>query len=129
MKRLSSPEDLAKERFGAEQGLAIVAKTTLELADYYADKYGADKDDPETAVVATALAFTRHKEFTLILEVERDLYKRTLVDPDGADYGRILFKVTTSGAHRDVYREIDRLHSRARNYSQELRQLARETQG
>lgn len=124
--RLSSPEDLAAERFGKIEGLAIAANTTLELAAYYADRFKLSMDDPEVAVTASALAFTRHKELLLLQQIEEDLYRRTMRDPEGVDYAATLFRVTSSGAHRDVLKEVDRLHSRARSYSKELRQLARE---
>jgi hypothetical protein len=124
--RLESVEEMATQRFGSVEGLAIVQKTTLELSRFYADSYGLDVTDPEVTLNTTALAFARHKEFTLLREVERDLFNRVVVSPDGLSYGQILFNVTRTGAYRDVYREIDRLHGRGASYLKELRALSKE---
>jgi len=127
--RLESVEEMAVSRFGSTEGLAIVQKTTLELANFYGVRYGLDHADPEVMLNCTALAFARHKEFTLLREVESDLFHRVSVSPDDVSYGQVLFNVTRTGAYRDVYREIDRLHSRATTYLKELRELARESRG
>ena len=124
--RLESIEDMAMARFGSVEGLAIVQKTTLDLARFYAERYSLDANDPEVMLNTTALAFARHKEFCLLREVECDLFKRVASSPEGLSYGQVLFNVTRTGAYRDVYREIDRLHSRASTYLKELRELARE---
>jgi hypothetical protein len=123
---LASPEDLAVARFGQIEGLAIVRKTTLDLAQHYASKYSLEMEDPDVCIIASALAFTRHKQMILLTELEQDIYMRTLASPDGDDYGRTLFRLTRSGAHKEVHREVDRLHSRARAYSKELRQLGQD---
>lgn len=124
--RLESIEEMAVSRFGSVEGLAIVQKTTLELARFYAERYKLDHADPEVMLNCTALAFARHKEFTLLREVECDLFHRVAVNPEGLSYGQVLFNVTRTGAYRDVYREIDRLHSRSGTYLKELRELAKE---
>jgi hypothetical protein len=124
--KLESVEDMAVARFGSVEGLAIVQKTTLDLARFYAERYELDPADPEVTLTASALAFARHKEFTLLREVESDLFNRVASNPDGASYGQVLFNVTRTGAYRDINREIDRLHSRAGVYLKELRELARE---
>lgn len=124
--RLESIEEMAVQRFGSVEGLAIVQKTTLELSHFYAERYGLNSADPEVTLTTTALAFARHKEFTLLREVECDLFHRVTTSPDGQSYGQVLFNVTRTGAYRDVYREIDRLHGRAAVYLKELRELARE---
>ena len=124
--RLETIEEMAVSRFGSIEGLAIVQKTTLELARFYAERYKLDPNDPETMLNATALAFARHKEFTLLREIECDLFERVTTNPDGASYGQVLFNVTRTGAYRDVYREVDRLHSRASTYLKEPRELAKE---
>lgn len=111
------------------QRLAIVQKTTLELSAYYATKYGLDSADPEVTLTTTALAFARHKEFTLLREVEYDLFNRVVVNTENQSYGQVLFNATRTGAYRDVYREIDRLHGRAATYLKELRTLASEQRG
>lgn len=126
LNKLDSIEDMAVARFGSVEGLAIVQKTTLELAKFYSERYELDPSDPEVMLNSTALAFARHKEFTLLREIECDLFERVTTNPDGASYGQILFNVTRTGAYRDVYREVDRLHSRATAYLKELRELARE---
>ena len=77
-------------------------------------------------LIATALAFTRHKEFTLLREIEKDLYTRVIASPEGQEYGEVLFNTTRTGAYRDVHREIDRLHGRGSLYLKELRALARD---
>jgi len=115
---------MAVERFGKVEGLAIIRLNTLKLAEHYAERYQLDMADPEVAVIASALAFTRHKQLILLSEVEEDLFRRSLGSADAQDYGRTLFKVTQAGTHREIHREIDRLHSRARAYSKELRYLA-----
>jgi hypothetical protein len=127
--RLESVEEMAVQRFGSVEGLAIVQKTTLELSSFYAERYGLDINDPDVTLNTAALAFARHKEFTLLREVERDLFNRVVVSPEGLSYGQILFNVTRTGAYRDVYREIDRLHGRGANYLKELRELAKERAG
>ena len=127
-KSLPTTEDLAKERFGDIEGLAIVTQTTLELASYYAEKFKLDKLDPEVSIISSALAFTRHKELLLLIEIERELFDRVSSSPDGASYGQVLFKSTKNGAFKDVYREVDRLHSRAKSYISELRELRKESQ-
>jgi hypothetical protein len=124
--RLESAEDMAVARFGVAEGLAIVRKTTLELADFYADKYGLDASDPEVNLTASALAFTRHKEFVLLREVERDLFNRVLSSASGQTYGEVFFAATRTGAFREVNREIDRLHNRGTAYLRELKELGRE---
>ena len=124
--RLESAEDLTIQRFGPVEGLAIVSKTTLELSAFYAERYELDPTDPEVSLSATALAFARHKEFVLLREVERDLFRRVVSSPDGESYGQVLFNVTRTGAYRDIYREVDRLHGRGSTYLKELRELARE---
>ena len=121
-------EDLAKERFGDIEGLAIVTQTTLELSAYYAEKFKLDKLDPEVSIISSALAFTRHKELLLLIEIERELFDRVSSSPDGASYGQVLFKSTKNGAFKDVYREVDRLHSRAKSYISELGELRKESQ-
>lgn len=126
LEKLDSIEDMAKARFGATEGLAIVQKTTLELAKFYAERYELNADDPEVMLNSSALAFARHKEFTLLREIECDLFERVTSNPDGASYGQVLFNVTRTGAYRDVYREVDRLHTRAGVYLKELRELAKE---
>lgn len=126
LNKLDSIEEMAVARFGSIEGLAIVQKTTLELAKFYASRYDLDSNDPEVMLNATALAFARHKEFTLLREIECDLFKRVTTNPDGASYGQVLFNVTRTGAYRDVYREVDRLHGRASSYLKDLRDLARE---
>mgnify|MGYP006928226257 CR=1 FL=1 len=126
LEKLESVEDMAVARFGSIEGLAIVQKTTLDLAKFYAQRYKLDADDPEVMLNTTALAFARHKEFTLLREIEYDLFKRVATSVDSANYGQVLFNVTRTGAYRDVYREVDRLHSRASNYLKELRELTKE---
>jgi len=126
LSKLDSAEDLAVQRFGSDEGLAIVSKNTLELSSFYAQRYELDADDPEVMLVSTALAFARHKEFMLIKEIEHDLYSRVITNDQGLTYGQILFNTTRTGAYREVHREIDRLHSRAHGYLRELRELARE---
>ena len=123
LSRLKSPADLAKGRFGDIEGLAIVEKNTLDLAKHYANRFELDPADPEVSVTAAALAFTRHKEFTLLVELERDLFARVTTSPEGASYGQILFTVTRTGAYKEIHRELDRLHIRAGQYMKELRAL------
>jgi hypothetical protein len=127
--RLQSVSDMAVKRFGQTEGLAIVNQTTLELSKFYAERYELDATDPEVTLNTTALAFARHKEFTLLREIEVDLYKRVAASAEQASYGEVLFGVTKTGAYRDVYREVDRLHGRAATYLKELRELAREKAG
>lgn len=127
LSKLESAQDLAVQRFGQAEGLAIVQKSTLELSKFYASRFELDGDDPEVMLITTALAFARHKEFMLIREIEHDLYNRVLTSDQGLSYGQILFNATRTGAHKEVHREIDRLHSRASSYMKELRELARET--
>ena len=124
--KLASIEDMAMARFGSTEGLAIVQKTTLDLARFYAQSYKLDADNPEVMLNTTALAFARHKEFMLLREIESDLFQRVATHPEGMSYGQVLFNVTRTGAYRDVYREVDRLHARASGYLKELRELAKE---
>jgi len=114
---------LARDRFGDVEGLAIVQKTTLELAKHYSERFDLDSHDPEVTLVASALAFARHKEFTLLVQLERDLFTRVATSPDGSSYGEVLFNVTRTGAYREIHREIDRLHSKAGVYLKELKEL------
>lgn len=123
--KLETIEDMAVARFGKVEGLAIVHNSTLELAKFYAEKLGLDPTDPEVTLNTTALAFARHKEFTLMREIEIDLFRRVATNEDNLSYGEILFNVTKTGAYRDVYREIDRLHSRGSTYLKELRDMQR----
>ena len=123
---LKTVEQMAVERFGNVEGLALVHKSTLELSKFYASRYGLDETDPEVTLTATALAFARHKEFTLLREIETDLFMRVVSSPDNLSYGEVLFNVTKTAAYRDIYREIDRLHGRAAVYLKELKQLAKE---
>ena len=125
LQKLDTPEDLATARFGKVDGLAIVNKTTLDLAEHYAKRFGLDPVDSEVCLITSALAFTRHKEFLLFLECERDLQRRVLEHPT-AEYGEILFSLTRTGAHRDIHKEIDRLHLRANKYIKELKILQKE---
>lgn len=124
--KLESIEDMAVARFGSVEGLALVQKTTLDLAKFYAEQFELDPTDPEVMLNSTALAFARHKEFTLLREIEIDLFERVTTNPDGATYGQVLFNTTRTGAYRDVYREVDRLHARAAGYLKELRELSRD---
>ena len=124
--RLDSAEDMAVARFGKDEGLAIVCKTTLELAQFYAERYGLDPLDPEVSLTASALAFTRHKEFVLLRELERDLFNRVLASSSGQTYGEVFFSATKTGAFKEVNREIDRLHHRGSAYLRELKELSRE---
>ena len=121
--RMPSIEDMAKARFGDTDGLAIVQKTTLELAQHYADRFSLSAKDPEVSIITAALAFTRHKEFLLLVEVERSLYTRISESPSRIEYGQVLFNVTKTGAFKEIYREIDRLHGRAGVYLRELKEL------
>ena len=127
-KPLPTTEDLARGRFGDIEGLAIVTNTTLELAAYYAKRFKLDTFDPEVSIITSALAFTRHKELLLLIEIERELFDRVSSSPDGASYGQVLFSSTKNGAFKDVYREVDRLHSRAKSYISELRELKKESE-
>ena len=128
LNRLPSVEDMARSRFGDVDGLAIVTKTTLELAQHYAERFKLDPADPEVTLIASALAFTRHKEFTLLVELERDLHGRVASSPDGLSYGQTLFNVTRTGAYHEIHREVDRLHLRAGQYLKELKELARDSE-
>jgi len=121
--KLETIEEMAVSRFGQIEGLAIVHKSTLELAKFYAEKMGLDPTDPEVTLNTSALAFARHKEFTLMREIEIDLFRRVATNEDNLSYGEVLFNVTKTGAYRDVYREIDRLHSRGSVYLKELRDM------
>lgn len=125
LKKLDTPEDLATARFGRTDGLAIVQQTTLELAEHYAKRFDLDVADSEVCLITSALAFTRHKEFLLFVECERDLQRRVLEHPT-AEYGEVLFSLTRTGAHNDIHKEIDRLHLRANKYIKELKVLQRE---
>jgi len=126
LKRLQNPEDLARSRFGNADGLAIVNETTLGLAKHYATRFELDVEDPEVSLITTALAFTRHKEFMLFMEVERDLQSRVMNNPGRISYGEVLLNTARTGAYRDVNRELDRLHNRASVYLKELRTLSKE---
>jgi len=128
LNRLPTVEELARDRFGDVEGLAIIQQTTLELAKHYATRFGLTPDDPEVSVIASALAFARHKELILLLELERDLFTRVATSPEGATYGETLFNVTRTGAYKEIHRELDRLHVRAGKYLDELRGLAAETE-
>ena len=123
LKRLPSVEDMAKQRFGDVEGLAVVQKTTVELSKHYAGRFDLDPQDPEVSIIASALAFTRHQELLLLTEVERALFARVADHPAGLSYGEVLFNVTRTGAYKDISREIDRLHSRAAVYMRELGEL------
>ena len=125
MEKLDTHEELAAARFGKVEGLALVRKTTLEMAKHYADRFGLDLDDPEVSMITSVLAFTRHKEMTLLVGCESDLQKRVIEHPT-AEYGEVLFTITRTGAHKDIHKEIDRLHARANKYIKELRQLREE---
>ena len=125
LSRLPSVEDMARQRFGDTEGLAIVKQTTLELAAHYAERFGLNPLDPEVNILAAALAFSRHKEFTLMVELERDLHSRVAESPDQS-YGEVLFNVTRTGAYKEVQREIDRLHGKCAGYLKELSALALE---
>mgnify|MGYP003141240910 CR=1 FL=1 len=99
MSRLPSVEDMARERFGNTEGLAIVQKTTLDLAKHYAQRFDLEAEDPEVSLITAALAF-------------------------GSSYGEVLFNVTKTGAYREIHREVDRLHLRATQYIKELQEIA-----
>jgi len=124
LRRLRTVEELAQDRFGDVEGLAIVHKTTLELAGHYAARFGLDSTDPEVTVIASALSFARHKEFTLLLELERDLFTRVARSCEGATYGETLFNAVKTGAYKEIHRELDRLHIRSGKYIKELKELA-----
>ena len=117
--RLKNSADLAVERFGKADGLAIVQQTTLELAGHYAKKYGLDPVDPDVSVLTAALAFSRHKEFMLLQELERDLHERVLMSSDAGTYAEALFQAARTGAHSAVHKELDRLHARCKGYHKE----------
>ena len=125
LQKLDTPEELAQARFGKVDGLAIVKQSTLQLAEHYANRFDLDPTDSEVCLITSALAFTRHKEFLLFLECERDLQRRVLEHPT-AEYGEILFNLTKTGAHVDIHKEIDRLHLRANKYIKELKLLQKE---
>ena len=126
LKRLNNAEDLARSRFGNAEGLAIVNETTLGLAKHYAQRFALDPQDPEVSIITTALAFTRHKEFILFMEVEHDLQTRVMASPGKLSYGEVLLNTARTGAYRDVNRELDRLHNRAAVYLRELRELSKD---
>ena len=123
LSRLASAEDLARDRFGNAEALAIVRKTTLDLARHYAESYNLDPADPEVSVLSAALAFARHKEFLLMLELERDMNKRVLGAAARVDYGEVLFRTAKSGTYKEVNRELSRLHARAKTFHEELAAL------
>jgi hypothetical protein len=123
--KLPSVEELAVARFGKADGLALLRQTTLEMAQHYATRFNLDQKDPEVSMITAVLAFTRQREFQLLIGCEQDVQQRVLDHPtDG--YTEVLFKLARKGAHRDVHREIDRLHSRASKYISELRTLQNE---
>lgn len=122
--RLKNSADLAVERFGKSDGLAIVKKTTLELAAHYAKRYKLDPADPDISVLTAALAFSRHKEFMLLQELERDLHERVLMAAEDGTYAEALFQAARTGAHSAVHKEMDRLHARCKGYHKELMDFA-----
>ncbi len=124
MTRLRSTEELATDRFGSVEGLAVVTKSTMELAQHYIKKYKLDIQDPDAGVIAAALAFARHKEFTLLRQLENDLHERVLTT--GISYGEALYRTASTGAHDRVHREIDRLHARCNQYLNQLSKLREE---
>ena len=126
LEKLPTVQEMAERRFGSVDGLAVVHKTTQQLAEYYAERYGLDKSDPEVSLVSTALAFVRHKEFTLLVELERDLFQRVMTHPEGKSYGEVLFQVTQNGQHKSIHKELDRLHVRGSRFVNELLDLADE---
>jgi len=125
LNRLASAEDMARDRFGNAEALAIVHKTTLDLAKHYAESYGLEPGDPEVSVLSAALAFARHKEFLLMQELERDMNKRVLSASERTDYGEVLFRTAKSGTYKEVNRELARLHARASVFHDELAALAK----
>jgi len=126
VERLKSSEDLAAARFGAFDGLAVVEKTTMELAHHYSDKFALDPNDPDVAVITAALAFARHKEFMLLRQIEKDLHNKVL--STDMDYGEILFRTATTGTHNFVHKELDRLHARCDMYLTQLRLMSAEVE-
>lgn len=124
MSAVPSPEELAQARFGNTDGLAIVTQTTLELAAHYASRFKLPTDDPEVSLITAALAFSRHKEFTLLVELERDLHSRVSLSLEDETYGQVLFNVTRTGAYKEIHKELDRLHSKGGQYLRELTNLA-----
>ena len=125
LNRLASAEDMARDRFGNAEALAIVHKTTLDLAKHYAESYGLEPGDPEVSVLSAALAFARHKEFLLMQELERDMNKRVLSASERTDYGEVLFRTAKSGTYKEINRELARLHARAGVFHDELAALAK----
>ena len=59
------------------------------------------------------------------MELERDLHTRVSSNPDNAEYGQVLFQSVRTGAHKEIHRELDRLHSRASVYLKELKELGK----
>tara|TARA_R100000458_G_scaffold57662_2_gene64183 strand:+ start:999 stop:1424 length:426 start_codon:yes stop_codon:yes gene_type:complete len=127
IQKLDTIEEMAEARFGSVEGLAIVKETTLGLAKHYAERFKLNPEDPEVSLITSALAFTRHKEFMLYMELERDLHSRVSNHPDEkTGYGQVLFQSVRTGAHREINRELDRLHSRASVYLKELKELSKD---
>ena len=124
LRRLATAADMAREHFGNAESLAVVQKTTLELAQHYADTYNIDMADPEVTVISVALAQTRHKEFLLMQELERELHDKVLAASQHMTYGEALFRAAKSGSHDSIHRELTRLHGRAKIYHEELATIA-----
>jgi hypothetical protein len=119
MVKLPTPAELAAEKLGPQEGLLVLERNTRALAEYYLARYGLTEPNPDTQTTAMLAAIVRRNEHLLLTNIEEDLHRMVLDDQAG-DAGEALMKVTMNGKHKELNRELKRLHLWARDLLDEL---------
>ena len=122
-KAFVNAEELARERFGSDEGLLLVHATKVELARHYARQMALDYNDPDVCATCTLKAWTRFREFALIKTAEEAVYR--YAQDYGLGYDQALYEMSIQGLQRSVNLEISRLHSQARQLGKELNGLVK----
>ena len=124
---LSTKDEEVRLIFGDTRGLSVIEKATVQLAEYYAEHCSLTErfgPDPEVTALCIAVARCRRDEIALLEELDKDLARRVMDDPEGESWSKQLFKTVQSGVHDAVNRRIAQLRSQGNSYLKQLMGLA-----
>ena len=117
--KLATAAEMAEARFGSTRGLRVMEMDTRALAEYYLERTGVERDDPEAQVTASLLAIVRQSQLKLMLKVQVEL-ERMVLNGEAEDDADALLIVTKSEDHKVLNAQIRSLHAQATQYRKEL---------
>lgn len=116
---LRSAADLAADGLGRQDDLAVIRKTTRDLADYYLERAGIAAAEPHQQVTANYLAIVLRNQLKLLATIEEELHQMVL-DHTADSFDDALLRVTMNGSHKKLHGEVKRLHNLAMQLRREL---------